>query len=236
MKLLTKLIHLILLLPAAPPLLAGLGNDMNTWRKYRVVIPHFYFEYSIPSNLTSGYRPALKEIAFDYPEADQGVSRLGQGAWEKAIATYFHGVVGDFRDFDMTVEISVVKFDGAKTSMKSGVDLSEYVQKIFSRKLVLKNGKEVFDFGGVTTENIGQTEVVVAIAADLYHITEVTLQNGAVMFIQPYQIYFIRLDTEVTVCIRVLHHTQKRLNPKWHANANAMVAAIIEKMKFIPQR
>lgn len=224
-----------LLMFAGNCLFPASSNNMTTWRAYRTVIPRFYLEYRIPPNLRSGYGPQRAEIAFSNSAKDDTASPFGDAAYEKTIATYFYGVVDDFKDYDMTVDVFAMKFDVTKRAIKSTDNLAEYVRQTLSKKWVLKGGKEIKDLGEVSTDMLGSFETVVATAADLYHISETTLENRAIVTFQPYQWYFIRLDDEITIGLHFNHFTQKRLTPQWYADAKAMAVSIIQSLKITPQ-
>lgn len=213
--------------------LAATNMGMNDSITYRVVIPHYFFEYKIPKSLELGYGGITQDISFDDPNKNRAFP-FGDKAATKTIATYFYGVVGDFRDYDMTVEVFVLNANEGEKII-SPDELAAYVEKVLSEPFLLKNGGQVTNFGTMSTLKMASREVVVAAAADMYHITEQVLPERTTTTFIPYKIYFIRLDDEVIVGIRVRHHTQKRLSPRWHAQADAMLTSIIESLKFTPR-
>jgi hypothetical protein len=206
------------------------ANDSSV---YRVVIPHYFFEYKIPKSLQLGYGGVSHDIAFSNPEMDRSLP-FGDRATTKEIATYFFGVVGDFRDYDMTLDFFVLKAnDGDKFASLD--EFSTYVAGVLSKPFILKNGGQVTNFGTMSRLKVPSHEVVVATAADMFLITEQRLSGRTTTTFAPYKVYFIRLDEEVIVGIRVEHHTQKRLSTRWHAQADAMLTSIIKNLKFTPR-
>jgi len=230
---LNRIIPLLLVIVVGPMLAAS--TNMSEWRTYRAVIPHFYLEYKIPPDLIAGYRGQEGRVVFEHPEKDDSAFAFGEAAYQKNIATFYCGVVGDFSSWDLTVDIFVVNFDRNKKLVRSTNELAEYVKRALSKKKVLEGGKEVSNLGEVSREDIGATEIVVATAADLYHVTPLRLKGGGRTTFMPFQIYFIRLDNEVTVGVRVFHFNEGRLSATWHDKTKAMAMNLIENLKFTVQ-
>lgn len=217
------------------------GSDVKMWRTYRVEIPHFVVEFLIPPELKRGYGPFRTEVSFENPVNPRFTLSLGNGTYRKDVGGFFLGVKGDFRDWDLTTNIFVIKFDRSQRSMRSMEELAEFARKGLSKKYVLADGKEVDDLGSITIEKIGSHDVVVATRADPHHVRTVKIKNvqgeytSSELTESPYQLYYIRLDDEVTVGIRVSHDNEKRLSPKWYAESHARIGKIIENLKVEPK-
>lgn len=207
------------------------GSDVKMGTVYRVDIPHFWVEFLIPTELKRGYGPFRKEVTFENPANPRFTFSFGNGAYRQEVGTLFLGVKGDFQDWDLTTEISIIKFDGSQCSMHSVEELAEFARTFLAKKYFLANGTEVDDLGCIITDKIGGYDVVVATRADQYHVRTVKIDGGGEMKTSPYQLYYIRLDGEVTVCIRVSYDNVKKLNPSWYAESHARISKIIETMK-----
>ena len=207
------------------------GSEVKMWRTYRVEIPHFVVEFLIPPELTRGYGPFRKEVSFEKPANPRFTFSFGNGAYRKEVGGFFLGVKGDFRDWDLTASVFVIKFDRGQRSMRSVEELAEFPRKFLAEKYLLADGKEVDDLGSITIEKIGSHDVVVATRADPHHVRIVKIKGGGEFTQSPYQLYYIWLNDEVTVGIRVSHDNEKKLNPKWYAESHARITKIIENLK-----
>lgn len=218
------------------------GSNANAWKSYRVDLPSFVIEFSVPAELKEGYGSFRKEVVFENPPNRQFTSSFGEGAHSKNVGTLFLGVKGDFRDWDILTGILVIKFDPIRHPMHSAKDLAEFVREMMSKKYVLANGDEVDDLGTLTIEKIGHHDVVVATRADPNRIRTVKIKDMEGKYTEekltqnPYQFYYIRLDDETTVGIRVSHDNENKLGPKWYAESHARIAKIIESLKVQPKK
>lgn len=234
MNVFSKSVLRLLFVTAGNLLLAAPSNEMKTWKTFLVEIPNFVVEYKIPPTLKLGYGGFRTKISFGIPGKDKYAFSFGDGAREKSLGTFFLGIVGDFRDWDLRTEFFVIKFDRSQRPMRSVEELAEFARGILSEKYVLVDGKEFSELGGAMIEKMGSYDVVVATSTDQYHVRTVKLKGGGEPTLAPYQFYYIRLDDEMTIGIRVFHDKEKRLTPKWHADSRALIAAIIENIRAKP--
>lgn len=204
------------------------------WRQVQVTIPGFAFEYSIHASLKPGYRPPPREVTIKDLSAKETAFRLGRSSYEARIATYFYGVVGNFKDFDMTVTVAVLRLDEDQAT-KSPEDLRDWAQRLFSMKSVLKDGRDFVEDVSYGIQKIGDREVVVTGAADMYLFKEVELQGGMSTRLSPWRTYFIRLDERMVVSLRLDHLTPKKVTPRWHEETTALAEEMIRRMQFVPQ-
>jgi hypothetical protein len=120
--------------------------------------------------------------------------------------------------------------------------MANFARNILAQKYVLADGKIVDDLGSITTEKVGYHNVVIATRGDLYRNRTIRIKDTKGGYTDqelkksPYQIYYIRLDDEVTVCIRVSYDNEKKLNPEWYAESHARITKIIENMKVEPKK
>lgn len=218
------------------------GSDVEMWKIYRVVIPHFVVEFLIPPELKQGYALFRTEVSFENPEKDRFAFSLGDGRFQKAVGGFYLGARRDFSDWDLTAEIFVLKSDSRRRPMCSAEDLAKFARDILAEKYVLADGVEVDDPGSISIEKIGHYDVVIATRADPYsnRITRVKDARGNYtdqeLKESPYQIYYIRLDDEVTIGIHVFHDIGNKLSPKWYAESHARIAKIIENIKVESRR
>lgn len=181
-------------------------------------------------------------MSFEYPPNPRFTVSFGNGMHRKDVGTLFLGVKGDFRDRDNMVNIFVIKTDRLERPLRSTEDLTEFVLDGLSKKYVLADGKEVDDLGSISIEKIGSHDVVVATRAEPHQIRTVKIKNlhgddtKQELTEYPFQFYYIRLDDEVAVGIRVSHDNEKKLSPKWYAESHARITKIIENMKVEPKK
>jgi hypothetical protein len=232
---LTRLIAFVLVAMSGC-LAAPNGFDARMGTAYRIDIPHFVVEFLIPTELRRGYGPFRTKVSFENPVNPRFTYSYGKGAYRKNIGGFFLGIKGDFRDWDLTADFFVIKFDQSQHPMRSAVDLAKFTREILSRKTVLANGNEVDDLGDVLIEKIGPYDVVIATRSDQYQVRTFNVKGGGELTESPYQIYCIRLDDEITVSIRVSHDNAKKLSPKWYAESHARIIKIIESMKSEPKK
>lgn len=135
----------------------------------------------------------------------------------------------------MTVDVAIALWKPGMPPVRDAEDLSRYVQQVYSKKNVLQGGQEISDFGGITALRVGAQDVVVATAADLYHIKPIVLESGGLLTLKAYQHYFIRLNDRVVAIVRFFHWNLKKLTPQWHAEAQAKAIAIIERIRATPR-
>jgi|GEM_PF-5576506 len=87
---------------------ASSGRPVKDWKTYRVEIPNFLVEFKIPPELKVGYGGVKTRVTFVDPRNDQFAGSSGDGAFVKDIATFFKGLVGDFRGWDARLNIFVL--------------------------------------------------------------------------------------------------------------------------------
>lgn len=239
-----SLASFILLIAAMSSCRAVTNNsDMSMLKTYRVYIPNFVVDFLIPPELKQGYGGGLKtKVSFENPPNPRFTSSLGNGMYSKEVGTLFLGVKGDFSDWDISINLFVIKCDPIRHPMRSPKDLAEFAREFLSKKYVLANGKRVDDLGSLTIEKIGSFDVVVATRADPNQVRTVKIKNAqgeytdAELPQKPYQLYYIRLDNEIAIGIRVSYDNERTLNPKWYAASHARITQIIENMKVEPKK
>jgi hypothetical protein len=221
---------------------ASSGSDMKMAQTYRVSIPHFVVEFQIPPELERGYGPFKTEVLFENPPNPRFTFSFGDGVYRKQVGGFYLGAKRDFNDWDLTAEIYIIKSDRNQHPMRSAEDLAKFARNILAEKYALADGKVVDDLGSITIEKMGSHDVVVATRADPYRDRTIRLKDTKGEYTDqelkesPYQIYYVRLDDEVTVSIHVSHDNEKKLSPKWYAENHARVAKIIESMKVEPKK
>lgn len=203
-------------------------------RHYRVEVPGWSVDYTIPTQLVPGYGGQRSAIDFKSAKDANAVAAFGRHAQQRGIAVFYHGVVGDFRDWDMTIELFVVQFSKGTSPIRTTEELLHYLQAEVSRKLLLKGGEELSTAGTIRIERIHGREIAVVTAADLYHSRKIVLANGSLSTVNPYQTCYLRLDDRIVLGVRRVHVNEKRLNPKWHERARSMVDSIIKELKWAP--
>gem|GEM_PF-4262613 len=119
--------------------------------------------------------------------------------------------------------------------MGSTEDLAKYLREVFSKKTILKTGEEISDVGSIAIEAIGPAKLVVATSSELHHVSTVKLKDGAEMQMQPYRLYYLRLDDEVVLGLAMYFDTEKHFGPKSFDETNEMVGKIIESMSVHPR-
>ncbi len=191
----------------------------------------------MPRDIVSGYGKLKTEVAFNFESRNPSLagSSFGDEAKELDIGNFYFGVVGDFKDWDMTVDVFVAQWKPGMPPLKTDSDLAKYVGQFYSKKWTLKDGKEVSNFGGLANFRIGRRDVVVATAADLYRITPIVLESGGKTTLRPYQQYFLRLNDRVGIGLRFFHWNLKKLTPQRHAEAQTKAIAIIERIRETPR-
>lgn len=208
-------------------------NSMSTWQTHRVVLPHFFLEYRVPPTLKPGYGEYSFEIDFN---ASGAGSALRDGAFWADVGTFYYGLVGEFADWDATIEISVIKFDPRKRTVSSDRELADFVQEVFAQsRRQLKNGGELTRFGAIEFKSFGSINVVYVGSAERAHIRDIELMSGSVTSVHPFDQYWWRLDSEVVLRISVEHANEKKLSARWYAQTEELVASLFAQMKVRPR-
>lgn len=226
---------LVCALLASPVCLVSSGDReaMDLWRSYKVKISNFTVEYSVPSNLLEGYGGQLDEVKFEENmERSYEASRFGRNAYSKPIATFYYGLVGDFRDWVMTVNFLALRFPDGNEPLSED-DLLHYLKDTYGKPRKLKTGAIFFNdyiFKKITIEDYN---VVIAASKNDSFSGTLELMDGAKISIHPRKDYFIRLNRDTIFLIRVSHYDESRLTTEWYGKVDAMIASIIEKLEIL---
>lgn len=217
---------------------AAANDSTSAWRTHRVVLPRFFLEYRVPPTLKPGYGEYSFEIDFAQLKAKGEPTALGDGEYYADIGTFYYGLVGEFVDWDATVEISVIKFDPRVRTMASDEELAAYVREAFSqRKYFLKGGRELIHLGAVKLQSFGAISVVHAISAERRRVgkDELKGKTGSFVLTNPFDQYWWRLDSEVVLRISVNHANEKKLSTRWYTQTEELVASLFAQMKVSPR-
>lgn len=214
--------------------------NMKAPQTYRVTIPNFVLELNIPAEAKLGYAQFKKEVLFETPPNPRYTVVLGDGIYRKDVGGFYVGARNDFSDWDLTLQIFVIKCDSSKRLIRSADDLVELGRALLGEDYILADGTKVNDLGEITVERIGLRDVIIASRADPYRYRTIRVRNtsgaytGQTLSKSPYQLYFTRLDDEVAIGIQVFHENERKLDLNWYATSHARIARILKTMKVGP--
>lgn len=215
---------------------SGVEASVKGGMTYHLNIPNCAVEYTIPTILQEGYGPPVKsEIDFTNPEADQFAGAIGEGAFSKDIARFYLGATHNFKSWDANFNIIVIRFDRTQRPVTSTIDLATFVKRMLSQNELLDDGTQLETLGSVSVQRVGKKDVVVAISAERTRVASVRLANGATTETLPFEFYYILLNEEWAIAIRVYHENPRAVNQEMFRQTQAIVHEIVRDMKVAPK-
>jgi hypothetical protein len=181
-----------------------------------------------------GYGKLQEKITFENASQDRSAYALIGGAFQKSAGIFFVDVKKNFSDWAARLEIVVIHFDPNKRHISSTRELAEFVDESLLDRYTLVDGREFVDRNTVSIEQIGIKSVVVALSANRGETKTLKLKGGGDVTLTPYEFYYIRLDAETAVVLRLFHDNQKTTTQEALARRRKIVAQTIAEMTLAP--
>jgi hypothetical protein len=220
------LLFLSILAGCASPLAAP---SMPTIR--HIAIPGFRVEVTIPSGWILGYGGFRSEIVFGDPRIDQSILQMPEGARSKSVGTFYSGVLGDFRDWDMDLSFEVIQF---ARPMRSAAELASYLNSYFGKPWVLETGERYLMFGPASVESHLDVELVRVESGNMRDHKELKLADRASTFATPTQIFYRRIDENLVVSVRVEHENKRHFDEAYFEQARSTAYEILSQLRVTP--
>jgi hypothetical protein len=199
---------------------------------HRVTISPFVWDFTLPNGWQAGYGTTKSKISFrDSPKDEEGYA-LPNGAYAKGIGSYFYGVRGDFRDWDMYISFEALKF---KEPIHSEEDLAVYLARYHSEPAVLKTGERYFEYAEPKVQVMGGRKFVTMDTRDLSFRDEVVLADRGIRSFHPTHVAYVLLSENIAVRFFLEHQSKKLSNPEAFGRSRQMVFDIVGSMSVGPE-
>ena len=199
---------------------------------YHLKTPRFTVEYQIPAILQEGYGGIRTEITLTNPDEDQFAGAIGEGAFSKGVGTFYLGAVDDFKRWDVSFDIIVIKFDRLQRPVNSVTDLAAFIKQMFSTKIVLHDGTAINYLDSISVQRIGMKDIVIAISSERRQVSTVILASGASTERLPFEFYYLLVDDQWAIGIGVYHDNPRAVNEEMFKRSRTIVNEIIDRMKI----
>src|ERR1051325_9115466 len=97
----------------ALPVIGAAKKSLEVAQPFQLHVPGHVIHYAVPASLELGYGGLKNEQLFEGPLHSSQYGPFGPDAVQAAIGTFYQGVKGDFRDWDLSIVLFVAKFTAA---------------------------------------------------------------------------------------------------------------------------
>jgi len=152
---------------------------------------------------------------------------MPEGVLGKTIGTFYYGVVGDFRSWEMDLRIEILQFPAP---IGSPSQLASYVASFTGGPTVLKSGETIFTNTEPKVESVGSFTIVTAESRDLRFLEKIVLRDEVITTNHPHHIAYVPIDDNLVVMFYIDH--EKRANAAAFSRSREIISQIISQMRF----
>ncbi|MBI5426058.1 MAG: hypothetical protein HZA32_18450 [Opitutae bacterium] len=186
--------------------------------------------YEVPSTFALGYSGQASTVTIQ-PD-DPRVLHHPRGLLARNVATYYHDMKGDFRDWSFTVTVSVCKLPPDFPPPKDHIPDAAALTTVDERQWKLKDGTVRKVSPQSRALLIGQLDLVAIDSTTSLKSEELKLADGGLALTFPTCRYYGALNADHLICFSMGYSGKARITPAEMQRALVATEAIIATLKI----